>query len=73
MQKKIRDVLLQSSKTEMSIRERMFRLLIVIGGITVVLATLECVVVLSDPIAEIPMIFLGIMIAIGIVLTYKYR
>lgn len=73
MQKKIRDVLLQKSKIEMSIRERMFRLLIIIGGITVALVTLECAVVLSDPIAEIPMIFLGIMVAIGIVLTYKYR
>ena len=57
----------------MSIRERMFRLLIIIGGITVVLATLECAIVLSDPIAEIPMIFLGIVVAIGIVLTYRYR
>lgn len=73
MQKKIRDVLLQNSKPDMSIRERMFRLLIIIGGITVVLATLECAIVLSDPIAEIPMIFLGIVVAIGIVLTYRYR
>lgn len=73
MQKKIKDIFLRNSKSDMSIRERMFRLLIVVGGIAVVLATLECAIVLSNPVAEIHMVVLDIVVAIAIVLTYKFR
>lgn len=58
---------------ELDVRERMFRVIILVGGVAAVLGMLEYMLLTDVMALTVPLIAMTIVIGIGIVATFKYR
>lgn len=58
---------------EMPLRERMFRVIVLVGGIAAVLGILEYMMLTDIPALLVPLFAMATVIAIAIVATFKYR
>lgn len=58
---------------EMPLRERMLRVIILVGGIAAVLGILEYMMLTDTPALLVPLIAMAAVIGIAIVATFKYR
>lgn len=55
------------------LRERIFRMIILVGGIQAVLGIVECLIVMDVKIIVIPLVLLLVVLGIGLLATFKYR
>lgn len=68
-----RKLLENLSGSEYSLRERLFRLIILVGFALSFLGLIECAFVMSANMMIIPFVSLFFGIAVGMILTFKYR
>lgn len=58
---------------EYELRERIFRMLILIGGSILIIGIVECLIIMDVKIIVIPMIFLLLVLLAVLLITFKYR
>lgn len=59
--------------SEFSLRERLFRLIILVGSVLSFVGTFECAFVMDANMMILPFVSLFIGMTIGVILTFKYR
>lgn len=58
---------------EYELRERIFRMLILIGSFILIMGIVECLIIMDVKIIVIPMIFLLLVLLAVLLITFKYR
>lgn len=58
---------------EYELRERIFRVIILVGGVQAILGILECLAIMDVKVIVIPLILLLAVFSVGLVATFKYR
>lgn len=58
---------------EYELRERIFRMLILVGGSLAIMGILECLILMNVKTVTIPLVLLLAVLCVELVITFKYR
>lgn len=73
MKKKIKSIYEMIYGRDYELRERIFRMIILIGGALALLGILECIIIMDVKVIVLPLVLLLAVLGVEFLITFKYR